>query len=392
MTSPPPGFARAARSAERLHSWLLGAALPLWIDRGFDADACGFHERLDFDANPIPNVPRRLTVQARQIFVYARAIMLGWSTDSARIAQAFDAMIARYHRPDGRPGFVFSVDAAGQVVDGTRDLYAHSFFLLAAAAYYQMTDDSQVIALADETLAYIDAAMAAPHGGYFDCATNPPKQLRQNPHMHLFEALLALYEVTGTPSYLQRAEMIFWQLRDRFFQPASGTIPEYFDGKWMPVGGAQAVWEPGHHMEWSWLLSEFETLSGMKTGTIADRVMETAYRHGVLAPAFIVDEVRGDGVILKKSCRAWPLTEAAKAQAVRMEYGDPLAADRLADALDCLQERHLSGVIPGLWSDHFSEDGKLLPDYVPASTLYHVAMSVFVADGSLGHARDSLYP
>ncbi len=72
----------------------------------------------------------------------------------------------------------------------------------------------------------------------------------------------------------------------------------------------------------------------MKTGAIADRLMETAYRHGVPSPGIIVDEVRGDGTILKKSCRAWPLTEAAKAQAVRMEYGDPLAADRLADALD----------------------------------------------------------
>jgi mannose/cellobiose epimerase-like protein (N-acyl-D-glucosamine 2-epimerase family) len=34
----------------------------------------------------------------------------------------------------------------------------------------------------------------------------------------------------------------------------------------------------------------------------------------------------------------------------------------------------------GLWFDHFDKDNQLLPDYVPASTLYHVALSVFVTD------------
>jgi mannose-6-phosphate isomerase len=208
--------------------------------------------------------------------------------------------------------------------------------------------------------------------------------------MHLFEALLALYEVTGTPAYLERASVIFDQFTTRLFQPETGTIPEYFDSDWSPVGGAQAVWEPGHHMEWSWLLSEYETLSGVGTSPLADRLLETAYRHGVFPPALIVDEVRGDGTVMKKSCRAWPLTEAAKAQAVRVELGDMVAAEPLADALDCLQDRHLSGIAPGLWSDHFSADGKLIPDYVPASTLYHIAMSVFVTDGALGHARDQV--
>ena len=392
MIENSPDLERASESAERLRRWLVETALPLWIDRGFDANANGFYERLDFSANPIATAPRRLTVQARQIFVYSRAIMAGWSGDTARAMDAFDAMLDRYWRAGGEPGFAFSVDGAGKVVDGKRDLYAQSFYLLAAAAYSQMTGDSQPIALANQVLDYFDEALATPNGGYFDHAPNPPATLRQNPHMHLFEGLLALYEATGLPAYLVRAEEIFWQLQTLFFQPESGTLPEYFDGEWTPIGGARAVWEPGHHLEWSWLLSEYETLSGVKTGALADRLVENAYRHGVLPPSLIVDEVAGDGAILKRSLRSWPLTEAAKAHAVRIETGDPLAAGRLADAIDRLMAAHLSGVLPGLWADHFDEDGKLLPDYVPASTLYHIAMSVFVTDSVLGQAGNSLYP
>jgi mannose/cellobiose epimerase-like protein (N-acyl-D-glucosamine 2-epimerase family) len=375
-----PELIHAARSVGRLRGWLVDIALPLWIDRGFDRQASGFHERLDFDAQPIGNVPRRLTVQARQIFVYARAIMRGWSNDSEKVGAAFDAMVARYHRADSGPGFVFSVDALGRIVNGSRDLYGHAFVLFAAAAYHQLTGDAQAIGLADETLAFIDSAMAAPNGGYFDWAPNPPASLRQNPHMHLFEALLALYEATGRRDYLERADRIFSDLKTKFFQPVSGTLPEYFDIDWTPVGGAKAIWEPGHHMEWSWLLSEYERLGGTDAGELADTLVRIAYRDGVLPGGIIADEVDGEGIVLKKSHRSWPLAEAAKAQAVRLKSGDSKAAERLAAAVDGLYDRHLSGLVPGLWFDHFDENDRLLPDYVPASTLYHIALSVFVAD------------
>jgi mannose-6-phosphate isomerase len=370
-----------ARSHQRLHSWLRETALPLWIDRGFDHDVGGFHERLDHAANPIA-APRRLTVQARQIFVYARAILLGWAQDTGQVQTAFASMLARYKDRDGLPGFAFTVDADGKVVDGSRDLYAHAFVLLAASAYFRLTGDEQAIALADEILAFIDTEMAAPNGGYVDRLPDPPARLRQNPHMHLFEALLALYEATADAAYLGRAGEIYGLFRTRFFQPATGTIAEYYGADWAPEGGAHAVWEPGHHMEWAWLLTEYERLTGTATSQFVDLLLEVAYTHGVTPEGVIVDEVRGDGVPLKKSARTWPLTEAAKAQAVRLSR-DPGAADRLTLALDGLHDRYLQTVTPGLWHDHYAEDGALLTDYAPASTLYHIAMSVFVVEDVL---------
>jgi mannose-6-phosphate isomerase len=378
---------RVSDSVGRMRRWLIDSALPLWLDRGYDSAGGGFHEMLDFDANPILAAPRRLTVQARQIFVYARAILLGWGGDLRKVERAFEAMLTRYKSPDGEPGFVFTIDGDGAIINGDRDLYAHAFVLLACSAYHRLTGDQQAIALADEVLAFIDGAMAAPRGGYLDRAPRPPELLRQNPHMHLFEALLALYEATGDAAYLGRAGEIYAYARTRFFQPETDIIAEFFDLDWQPIDGPNAVWEPGHHMEWSWLLSEYGELTGAATRPVIDRLIDKAYRHGVFAPALIVDEVRGDGRPLKTGCRTWPLTEAAKAQAVRLNF-DSAAPERLIAAFDWMYERHLTGVIPGLWRDHFAEDGALLTQNSPASTLYHIAMSVFVADEVMEDIRE----
>jgi len=376
-----PDLSLTVKAVDRMRDWLIRDCLPIWIDNGFDPASGGFHEILDFQGNPDPSAARRLTVQGRQIFTYARAMQLGWADCRAKIDSAFNSLIERYRSPDGKPGFVFKVDGKGAIVDGNRDLYAHAFVLLAAAAYYSLTKDSQAIALADDTLTYLDEALTAPRGGYFDSHPHVPEVLRQNPHMHLFEALLALHESTGEPRYLGRAGEKFGYLKTHFFRPEANILAEYFDHDWVPIGGADAMWEPGHHMEWAWLLSEYQRLTGTITRPIVDRLLTKAYTYGVRPPALIVDEVRGDGVVIKSGSRTWPLTEAAKAQAVRL-HTDPEAPQRLQVTFDWMYDRHLTapGMKPGLWKDHFAEDGTLLTKNAPASTLYHVAMSVFVAD------------
>ena len=53
-------------------------ALPFWGSAGVDWDRGGFHERLDLAGRPIIDVPKRLMVQGRQLYVYCHAGLLGW--------------------------------------------------------------------------------------------------------------------------------------------------------------------------------------------------------------------------------------------------------------------------------------------------------------------------
>src|SRR3546814_18224680 len=90
------------------------------------------------------------------------------------------------------------------VVDGRRDLYDHAFALHAMAWAEKAVGTGRYGAWIDETLAVIDEAMAAPHGGWAESDGRETPR-RQNPHMPLFEASLALYKTAGHPRQLPRA-------------------------------------------------------------------------------------------------------------------------------------------------------------------------------------------
>ena len=69
---------RAEPSVARLRRWVVGQALPLWGEAGFDSTRGSFIERLTFGGAPLPSAPRRAMVQARQIYVFSHAALLGW--------------------------------------------------------------------------------------------------------------------------------------------------------------------------------------------------------------------------------------------------------------------------------------------------------------------------
>ncbi|MBN9011423.1 MAG: AGE family epimerase/isomerase, partial [Rhizobiales bacterium] len=94
-----------------------------------------------------------------------------------------------------------------------------------------MTHDPRIERLIGATLATIDHTLAAPNGGWAESDRHELPR-RQNPHMHLFEASLALYEITGEPAHLARASSIFDLFRQRFFDPRHRVIREYFGLDW----------------------------------------------------------------------------------------------------------------------------------------------------------------
>ncbi len=378
-----------AETVATARSWLVETALPLWLSRGRDASRRGFHERLDFDGQPIAALPRRLMVQARQTYVFAHASMLGWCDARATVSAAFAAMIEDYLEPDGRPGWVFSLGPDGRIGDDRRDLYAHGFVLLACAWVFRLTGDERAILIADQTLDLLDREFRAKAGGYRDCMTGDDQNLRQNPHMHLFEALLALFEATGAPRYLVRADEIHGLLR-RFFIPGPNILAEYFDAAWKPIaptgqGAGSVLWEPGHHCEWAWLLQRYADAHGRARDPIAAALYQRAYQDGITIDALIADEMSGDGNVTKSTRRAWPLTEAIKANVVRHQAGDPAAAGRAAAAITRLTRDFLRP--DGLWVDQLDQDGRATVDYVPASTLYHIFLAIAEADAGFGAGR-----
>ena len=364
---------RLKPAAARLRAWAVEQSLPLWASAGYHRGHGRFEERLTLGGEPIADAPQRLIVQARQIYSYGLATRRGWHGGRSLVDEAYASMVRDFHHPDGRDGWVFSIAHDGTVVDDTRDLYSHAFVLLGVASYVTAGGGKDALAVADETLAFIDGHLRAPCGGYFDASPRHDAMRRQNPHMHMLEGLLSLWSSSGERRYLARAEKIFELFAAHFFQPDHGVLGEYYDDHLVRVAGVIGdIVEPGHHYEWVWLLHWFERASGRAVGSYADSLYRHADAHGYDRDGLVMDELLRDGRAHKRSHRTWPITEAIKANLAEAAVGRPGAAERVIALADRLHERFFVRVASGGWMDRLDACGRPATDFMPASTLYHV--------------------
>jgi mannose/cellobiose epimerase-like protein (N-acyl-D-glucosamine 2-epimerase family) len=377
------------RSVARLKGWVLGEALPLWGQTGFDSARGSFVERLTFEGAPLLWAPRRAMVQARQIYVFSHAASLGWWPEGKVVAlEAAHRLIDRYHGVDGGHGWIFSVHPDGAVHDAKRDFYAHAFALFGLAWAYKLAPEPRFLSAALNTLSVLDQHFESPTGGYHSVLPADASKREQNPHMHLFEAMLAWFEATGREMFLARAAELYGMMAARFFQHQTGILAEYFDGSWNPRGGiAGRICEPGHHFEWSWLLRRYAKLSGRGDSSIARALKQFGDRYGSDSEGFIVDELLDDGRVHKTSRRCWPHTELIKAEVAAAESGDREAAARAAQTIDRLLAVFLGRPVAGGWIDHVDANGAPIVNSMPASTLYHVFLAAAEADRVWGQPK-----
>jgi mannose/cellobiose epimerase-like protein (N-acyl-D-glucosamine 2-epimerase family) len=370
-----------------LLEWIRKEALPFWGTVGVDHARGGFHERLDLQGRPVLEAPKRLMVQGRQLYVYCHAGRLGWHSGARELAdRCVEYMLSSFYRRDGQRGWVHSLAPDGSIASSARESYAHAFALLGLAWYHRWTGDCQVLAIADETLAFLDEILASKRGGYLDAVPPPDAVRRQNPHMHLFESFMALFQATRDGKYLAKCADLLELFATRFFQPAGGSLCEYFTQNLEPLPDARGrITEPGHHYEWIWLLRHFQRASNWNVGRYCTALYEYADRYGWDAEGFVVDQIDSSGAILKPSRRCWPQAEALKANIVEGEAGRPGCDERATRCVSRLTQAFVARPLRGAWTDRVSEKGGAASDFVPASTLYHifaaVAESVRVTSG-----------
>ena len=379
--------------SHRAETWLRETALPLWAGRGFDASAGLFEEQSSFDGAPVLTVPRRVMVQCRQIAVFASAGLSGRFPGGGALATStMRRVIERYHEADGRPGWVFSIDREGRVAEGKRDLYAHAFVLFALACVMRVERYAAFEAAVEATLRFLDDEFADPrHGGFWDCLPRPDALRRQNPHMHLFEACLALHAATGSAEALARAAALHRLAIEHFLDPVSGALREDYDDAWrvQPAPGAGRV-EPGHLFEWAWLLRRYEAASGLDQTEPVAALLRLALGAGFEpASGRVVDAIGEDGRVRARSSRTWPHTEALKAVCEEKSRGGGAlpagvsAESVIAALLGRLERVHLPETLPGGWMDHVDADDRPLVATLPASTLYHLHFGLAAVFGGI---------
>ncbi len=361
---------RSAHAAFR--AWLFDHALPFWAGPGHDGTAAREHLRLD--GSPADVGFTRMRVQARQIYVFSQAALLGWPQGEALARRGHDFISRRGERPQG--GWARRLSPAGEVLDDAIDLYDQAFVLFALAWLHRLTGAPEVAAQARRTTDWITGHMRAPHGGFHNVIPVDDAPRQQNPHMHLLEAMLALHESTGEPAYVAVAHELAALFKRHLLDPATGTLGEFFAPDWSPAAGAAGDHvEPGHHYEWVWLLDRYERLTGASATTEIERLYRFAVRHGAdPRNGLVIDVVGRDGAVRQASARLWPQTEALKAHAVMARRGEAGADARATQAARNLLTRFFRGGPAGAWTDQLDARGEATADKIPTSSFYHVMM------------------
>ncbi|APD86971.1 hypothetical protein BM527_13235 [Alteromonas sp. Mex14] len=209
------------------------------------------------DWQVIPTDTVELYSQARQVYLFAKGFDITQRQHyrDAAIASA-DFMLRDMY--DTTTGNWYSSIARNQpqTRSGPKE-YGTSFAIFAMAHAYRITQDKR----------YLDAALKTWMMGEVSVGLSLARasQLQKsnityfkawsiNPLMHLFEALLALYDVTQSPSVWQDIEFIAQFVEDDLLQP-QGYIAEYYEQINQPLAINNGGYiELGHQIEWAYLL------------------------------------------------------------------------------------------------------------------------------------------
>ena len=371
---------------ERLSRWFRDAAAPLWAHAAWDERHGGFYESLSFDGRPIRGA-RRVRVQSRQIYTFSMIGLRGWHEDAEPIAaKGFDYLVRRACPDNGERGCVHALSDDGAVIDAKRDLYDQAFVLLACAGRIRAADCERARALAERTAVFLDHELASPYGGWVESDKRELPR-RQNPHMHLFEAFVALYQATDDPLWLEKARAINGLFDQRFYNAKSSALIEFLsEDLECPDPDRGGVREPGHMMEWVWLLGRFESVAGVNKRDVMDALYGAAMRHAD-ADGFLPDAV--EAKTASGARRLWPQTEFIKAAfTLSISIDDSHARDGAA-MIDALFDTYLNQPVEGLWCDQYNGAGAPIAADVPASILYHLYEAVA---GCLHYAEGKKIP
>lgn len=212
-------------------------------------------------------------------------------------------------------GFYLKTTENGTIVDDSKYTYAHAFTIFGFAHLYSLTNDHAWLDSAISTWnmvkvrmrdsdAYSCKDLQHRFNFTFDCITfyqklprdfsSPQETERsQNPMMHMFEALLTLYEITKREDIKKDAITLVNFIMNVLYQknpimPSDKLkhfIPELYDTSYNPLaldqGGYVMI---GHQFEWAYLLSR-SVMSGMLTpaskwNNIAWHLLETGLEAG----------------------------------------------------------------------------------------------------------------
>ena len=214
--------------------YLREGLLPLWRGYGWHADM-GCYERLDASSlKPVQDFHRLMNL-SRQIFVFSAAYKLWRNPVDAHHANCLYETLTSRFWDEANGGWFFSIEADGTPKDRRKDLYGHAFLMFGLAHFGRVFELEEAFDWARRTDELLQEKMRLPDGWFAYEATPDwqirDRSLRQNPHMHMLEAYLALEAADTDPRWRGRVLALAQLTTTRLMDGQTGLIREFFGEK-----------------------------------------------------------------------------------------------------------------------------------------------------------------
>ena len=311
--------------------------------------AGGFFHYFKDDGTIYDRAHRHLVSSTRFVFNYAMAA-IEFDHPAASNSEYLDAArhglryLREVHRDTGTGGYAWTI-RDGQPEDRTNHAYGVAFVLLAYATA-RKAGIAEAAAWMDETWNLLEQRFWDADAGLYrdeaDTEWRFSDYRGQNANMHMCEAMLAAYQASNDPRYLERACTLADHMTRRQAAQAGGLVWEHYDRDWnidwdyhrddpkhlfRPWG-----FQPGHQTEWAKLLLIMEPML-QERGRAESWLVPTAMRLFDTALARAWDDEHGgicygfapDGSVCDDDKYFWVQAESLAA-AARLHARTGLAA------------------------------------------------------------------
>ncbi|HEU4669965.1 MAG TPA: AGE family epimerase/isomerase [Dyella sp.] len=309
--------------------------------------AGGFFQYFRDDGTIYDRSHRHLVSSTRFVFNYAMAWLAFGDPvylDATRHGLRY---LREVHRNSANGGYHWTI-RDGQPEDSSNQAYGVAFVLLAYATAVKAGID-EAEAWMDETWDLLEARYWEAEAGLYrdeaDADWHFSPYRGQNANMHMCEAMIAAYQATREPRYLDRALTLADHMTRRQAAKADSLVWEHYDTAWnidwefnkddpknlfKPWG-----FQPGHQTEWAKLLLIMDPLL-RERGTSQDWLVSKAKELFDRALAAAWDEANGgicygfapDGSVCDGDKYFWVQAESLAAAALLQDrtgdatYGD----------------------------------------------------------------------
>ncbi len=267
----PPSRAALLEQAKRCRHTLETSLIKLYLPAAVDRDHGGYFESMR-GGKLAPTGEKFLTLQARQLWFFSTLDRVDLDRTAARAAAQSGFEFLETKMRDRQNGGYFSkVTDAGEPKDKRKHVYLNAFALYGLVAYYRATDEPRALAAAKDLFGVLEEhAHDRKHGGYNEFFTDDwrpitdakensyvgaPGTKTYNTHLHVLEALTALYGVWPDPLVKERLIELLIIVTNTIRHPDFPCNNDGFWPDWRRIETpANLRASYGHDVECTWLV------------------------------------------------------------------------------------------------------------------------------------------